>query len=131
MNNIKSLPSNASSTTHQQILMDWQGYVLESTDTIFSTLHLKHRPATEWSHFLNSLFPVIHLLELSSAEIFLPRISSVTNFLDGIYDCSFMRVEWGDNDKIIVWNIIDYTPDLPRIQAAQQKFNEIRMRDKY
>jgi hypothetical protein len=115
-------------TTHQQILMDWQGYILESTDTVFSTLQLKHRPATEWSHFLESFFPVLQSLELSSPEIFLPRIGSVTNFLEGIYDCSFMRVEWGDNDRIIVWNIIDYTFDLPRIQQAQQRFNEMRIR---
>jgi hypothetical protein len=118
-------------TTHQQLLMDWQGYVLESTDTIFSTFRLKHRPVTEWSLFIESFFPVIQSLELSSPEIILPRINSVTNFLEGIYDCSFMRVEWGDNDRIIVWNIIDYTADLPRIQKAQQTFNEMRIRGQY
>lgn len=123
---LSSIPHNIA--THQQILMDWQGYVLESTDTVFSTRLLKHRPATEWSHFFESLFPVIQSLELSSSEIFLPRINSITNFLEGIYDCSFMRVEWGDNDKIIVWNIIDYTADLPRIQKAQQRFNEMYIR---
>ena len=108
--------------------MDWHGYILESTDTIFSTLHLKHYPAAEWSDFINSLFAVIQLLELSSPEIFLPRISSITNTLDGIFDCSFMRVEWGDNDRIIVWNIIDYSDSLYKIQEAQQRLNEIRMR---
>ena len=123
---IKSEKKNKS--THQQILMDWRGYILESTDTIFSTLHLKDYPATELSNFLSSLFPVIQLLELSSPEIFLPRISSITNSIDGIFDCSFMRVEWGDNDRIIVWNIIDYSDALPKVQAAQQRLNEIRMR---
>lgn len=119
-------PRNISA--HQQILMDWQGYVLESTDTVFSTRVLKHRPATEWSFFFESLLPVIQSLDLNSPEIFLPRINSITNFLEGIFDCSFMRVEWGDNDKIIVWNIIDYSGDLPRIQKAQQRFNEMYIR---
>ena len=128
MSNTQAKSEKKSTSTHQQILMDWRGYILESTDTIFSTLHLKHYPATGWSHFLNSLFPVIQLLELSSPEIFLPRISSITNSMDGIFDCSFMRVEWGDNDRIIVWNIIDYTDSLPKIQEAQQRLNEIRMR---
>ena len=128
MSNTQTKSKKKSTSTHQQILMDWRGYILESTDTIFSTLHLKHYPATEWSDFLNSLFPVIQLLELSSLEIYFPRISSITNSVEGIFDCSFMRVEWGDNNKIIVWNILDYSDSLPKIQAAQQRLNEIRMR---
>jgi hypothetical protein len=117
--------------THQQILMDWQGFILESTDTIFSTLQLHHQPAIDWSYFLNSIHPSLQLLQLDSPEVFFPRIGSVTNFLNGIYDCSFMRVEWGDNDEIIVWNIFDYSHDLKNIQQIQQRFNEIRMREIY
>ena len=120
---------NTTTYAHQQILMDWQGYVLESTDTIFSTKRLHHRPVTEWSNFVNSLFPVIHLLDLGSPEIFLPRISSVTNFSEGIFDCSFMRVEWGDNQHVLVWNILDYSDALPELQKAQQKFNEMHLRN--
>jgi hypothetical protein len=131
MNNIQYLTQKKNISAHQQILLDWQGYVLESTDTIFSTHLLKHRPSGEWSHFLESMFPVIQTLELNSPEIFLPRVSSITNFIEGIFDCTIMRVEWGDNNRVIVWNIIDYTQDLPAIQSAQQKFNEIQMRLKY
>jgi hypothetical protein len=131
MNNIQYLTQKKNISAHQQILMDWQGYVLESTDTIFSTRLLKHRPSREWSHFLESIFPVIQSLELNSPEIFLPRVSSITNFIEGIFDCTIMRVEWGDNNQVIVWNIIDYTQDLPVIQFAQQKFNEIQMRLKH
>jgi hypothetical protein len=116
---------------HQQILMDWQGFILESTDTIFSTLQLHHSPSMDWSHFLSSIYPSLQLLKLDSPEIFFPRIGSITNFLNGIYDCSFMRVEWGDNDKIIVWNIFDYSNDFNKIQEAQQRFNDIRMREIY
>jgi hypothetical protein len=117
--------------THQQILMDWQGFILESTDTIFSTLQLHHQPAIDWSYFLQSIHPSLQQLELDSPEVFFPRIGSITNFLNGIYDCSFMRVEWGDNDRIIVWNIFDYSHDLKHIQQIQQRFNEIRMREIY
>ncbi len=116
---------------HQQILMDWQGFILESTDTIFSTLILHHTPASDWSYFLSSIFPSLQLLKLDSPEILFPRIGSITNFLDGIYDCSFMRVEWGDNDKILVWNIFDYSNDLQKIQQMQQGLNDIRMREIY
>jgi hypothetical protein len=121
---------NAYATTsiHQQILMDWQGFILESTDTIFSTQMLHHRPTAEWSHFFDSIFPVLQTLHLDSPEIYFPKIASVTNFLDGIYDCSFMRVEWGDNDKVLVWNIFDYSHQLTKIRDIQQRFNEISIR---
>ena len=114
-------------SVHQQILMDWQGFILESTDRIFSTTRLHHTPAQDWSPFLQSIFPVLQQLKLDSPEVFFPRIGSVTNFLDGIFDCSFLRVEWGDNDKIIVWNICDYSKDLKKIQHEQQKLNNVRM----
>jgi hypothetical protein len=116
---------------HQQLLLDWQGYIIESTDTIFDTRQLHHRPAEEWSHFYSSMIPILHLLNLDSPEILLPRINSVTNFMEGIYDCSFLRVEWGDNNHVLVWNIFDYSDQLSKIQAAQQKFNEIRLRNFY
>lgn len=131
MDNLAATKIAPSSIINQQILLDWQGYIIESTDTIFNTHQLHHRPAEEWSHFFNSMIPILHLLDLNSPEISLPRITSVTNFLNGIYDCSFMRVEWGDNQNVLVWNIFDYSDQLPKIQFAQQKFNEIRLRNIY
>lgn len=120
-----------SNSTHQQILMDWQGFILESTDTIFSTHLLHHRPTAEWSDFFHSIFPVLQELKLDSPEIIFPKIATITNFLEGIYDCSFMRVEWGDNDKILVWNIFDYSPELEKWQKMQQGLNDIRLRYVY
>jgi hypothetical protein len=131
MDNLSAHKIVSTATKNQQILLNWQGYILESTDTIFSTQHLHNRPATEWSHFFNSLFPVIKLLSLNSPEIYLPRIVSVTNFTSGIYDCSFMRVEYCDNKDIIVWTIFDYTEHKEDLQLAQQRLNEIRIRDIY
>jgi hypothetical protein len=131
MNNIAPIKITPTTKVNQQILLDWQGYVIESTDTIFSTQLLHHRPAEEWSHFFESICPVLQTLKLDSTELVLPRITSVTNFTEGIFDCSFMRVEWSDNSHVLVWNIFDYSEQLPKIQAAQQKFNEIQLRNIY
>jgi hypothetical protein len=131
MNNIATIKIAPSTKVNQQILLDWQGYVIESTDTIFSTRQLHHRPAEEWSHFFDSIFPVLQTLELDSPELVLPRITSITNFVEGIFDCSFMRVEWSDNRHILVWNIFDYSDQIPKIRATQQKFNEIQLRNIY
>ncbi len=112
----------------QQILIDMRGFILESTDTIFSTFPQRHRPVMEWSPFLESIFPALLSLNLRSPEVNFPRIQSITNNISGLYDCSFMCVEWGDNQPIIVWNIMDYTADMEKVQHAQQFFNEIRIR---
>lgn len=120
--------SESNKTALQQILIDTRGFILESTDTIFSTFPQRHRPVMEWSPFIESIFPTLLSLNLCSPEIFFPRIQSITNKLMGLYDCSFMCVEWCDNQAIIVWNILDNSADMQKIQQAQQIFNEIRMR---
>jgi hypothetical protein len=131
MSNSSAARMASRATVNQQLILDWQGYILESTDTIFDTRKLHHRPVEEWSYFFGSMIPILHTLELDSAEIILPRIMSVTNFLDGYYDCSFMRAEWGDNDHVLVWNIFDYSDQLLKIQAIQQRNNEILLNKNY
>jgi hypothetical protein len=132
MNNIASAARRVSkATVNQQLILDWQGYILESTDTIFDTHKLHHRPVEEWSHFFASMMPVLHTLKLDSPEIILPRIMSVTNFLEGFYECSFMRAEWGDNDHVLVWNILDFSEKMPQIQAIQQANNDIQLKKIY
>ena len=125
---VAQLQTNTQKTAHQQILIDLRGFILESTDTIFSTFPQRHRPVQEWSFFLESMFPTLLSLNLHSPELHLPNIQSITNNIIGLYDCSFMCVEWCDNQPIIVWNILDNTANMKHIQKAQQLFNEIRMR---
>lgn len=114
---------------HQQILIDTHGFILESEDTIFSTFPQRHRPLMEWSSFFESIFPTLLELDLRSHEFFLPRIQSITDNVFGLFDCSFMCVEWGDNQNIIVWNIVDNSANIQKIQQTQQTLNEIRLRN--
>lgn len=111
----------------QQILLDSQGYILESSDTIFPTDQLRHRPATEWSMFLSSIYDQILKMRLDSREIRFPYVETVVDFLQGeLFDCSFVRVELGDNDAIFVWSIFDYPKNaLTFLQEQQQKRNKL------
>lgn len=111
----------------QQILLDAQGYILESSDTIFSTDQLRHRPATEWSMFLCSIYDQILTMRLDSREIRFPHVETIADFVQGeLFDCSFVRVELGDNDQIFVWSIFDYPKNaLNFIQEQQQKRNKL------
>ena len=118
-------PTLPEAKAHQQILMDWQGYIIESNDAIFSVD--AHQPATSWSNFLESVFPILQKMTLGSAEIHFPRVNSVTNYLDGLFECTFMRVEWSDNDHVLVWNIFDHSDEYTQIQAIQQRANETRL----
>lgn len=102
----------------QQILMDMHGFILDSSDTIFAVE--RHRPATEWSLFLASIMPSLKGLRLDSPEIHFPCIDSITDSLSGLYDCSFIFVEWGDDKWVLVWNIFDFTKSAKHLQKRQQ-----------
>lgn len=108
-------------TAYQQILIDMQGFILDSSDTIFAVE--RHRPVTEWSHFLASILPSLKTLRLDSPEVHFPKIDSIANSLSGLYDCSFIFAEWEDGKLMLVWNIFDFTKSAKRLINRQQKLN--------
>ena len=96
-----------------------QGIILESSDTIFAAE--RHRPVTEWSHFLASILPTLKNLRLDSPELHFPRIETLSESLCGLYDCSFISVEWADGRPVLVWNIFDLTKSANGLERRQQK----------
>lgn len=116
-------------TACQQILIDMQGFILDSSDTIFAVE--RHRPVTEWSHFLASILPSLKALKLDSPEVHFPRIDSVADSLNGLYDCSFIFAEWEEGKSILVWNILDFTTSAQRIKSQQQRTNSAELKKQY
>jgi hypothetical protein len=108
-------------TVSQQILIDMQGFILDSSDTIFAVE--RHRPVTEWSLFLASILPSLKGLRLDSPEVHFPRIDSIADSLSGLYDCSFIFAEWEDGKLMLVWNIFDFTKSANPIKRRQQTAN--------
>jgi hypothetical protein len=106
----------------QQILIDMQGFILDSSDTIFAVE--RHRPVTEWSLFLASIMPSLKALKLDSPEIHFPCIDTITDSLSGLYDCSFIFAEWEEGKWVLVWNIFDFTKSANRLQKRQQQVND-------
>ncbi len=98
-----------------------QGYILDSSDTIFAVE--RHRPVTEWSLFLASILPSLRALKLDSPEIHFPRIDSISDSISGLYDCSFIFIEWEEGKSVLVWNIFDFTKSATRMRHQQQKAN--------
>ena len=113
-------------SVYQQILIDTQGFILESSDTIFTVE--RNRPAMEWSLFLASILPSLSTLQRDSAEIHFPRIDSITNTLTGLYDCSFVFVEWEEGKWVLVWNIFDFSKSKNLMKKRQQKANRAALK---
>ena len=126
---VTQLNTYINKVAHQQILMDSHGFILESTDTIFSTLPQRHRSVTEWSPFIESIFPVLINLDLDTPEIFIPRVEFKSNGVSSYYDCSFLCIEWNGVQPTIVWNIFENTEDIEKIQQEQQEINDARLQD--
>jgi hypothetical protein len=108
-------------TACQQILIDMHGFILDSSDTIFPVE--RQRPVTEWSNFLASILPTLKSLRLDSPEVHFPRIHSISDSLNGLYDCSFIFAEWEDDKLMLVWNIFDFSNNADYLKQRQQKAN--------
>ena len=116
-------------TAYQQILIDRQGFILDSSDTIFAVE--RHRPATEWSLFLASILPSLTALKLDSPEIHFPRIDSISNSITGLYDCSFIFIEWEDGKLVLAWNIFDFSKSANGMRNRQQKANSAALKKQF
>lgn len=113
-------------TAYQQILIDMQGFILDSSDTIFAVE--RHRPVTEWSLFLASIMPSLTTLKLDSPEIHFPRIDSISDSISGLFDCSFIFAEWEDGKLVLVWNIFDFSKSATGMKNRQQKANSAALK---
>ena len=91
----------------QHVVLDTQGFIVDSTDTLFSTKAYCDRSLFEWSPFLESIFDVLLDLRVGGEELHFSKIDTLADFMTGFYDCSFMAAHWGDNCRVIVWTICD------------------------
>ena len=115
-------------TPVQQILMDADGYILESGDNIFSTAPYKNQSALEWSSFVESIFEVLLLLKPCSPEIYFVKVETIDSHTTGIFDCSFLSVEWEENRPAILWTIYERSEEYLSLRVRQQQLNEAQLR---
>ncbi len=114
-------------TPVQQILMDVDGYIIESGDAIFSTVCYRNKSAREWSSFVESIFDVLLLLKPCSPEIYFVKVETINSHTTGIFDCSFLSVEWEENRPAILWTIYERSEEYLALRARQQKVNESQL----
>ena len=113
----------------QQILIDGHGFVIENTGSLLAFSLSQFERLTQWSAFFESIFEALLALQPDSPEIFFSRVESISDFALGCYDCSFLKVQWGEKKQIIVWTIYERSEEYQQLQVKQQRLNEMRLKE--
>jgi hypothetical protein len=110
-------------TASQRILLNFQGYLLESDDGIFDTSCYRDSTLLRYSPFLESVFQEVREWNFDSGELFFPRVETVLDGVIGVYDCYFRGA--GCNFE---WLICDITIPFEPYREEQQENNEESIR---
>ena len=107
----------------QRIVLNAQGYILESDDNIFSTVAYRNNSLLVYSPFLESIFDSVCRLEVHSGELFFPRVETLLDSVTGVYNCSFECIV-GGYCREFEWLIYDITLPYEPLRAMQQSCHE-------
>lgn len=112
---------------HQLIAFDLNGTVLSSTDVIFDAFDLIGTDLKERFPLIESIFDQLVALSVETGEICIDKVRSIVDRLAGIYDYKF-TAKLAGGVKLIVWHIYDKTTFYEKVEAEQQRRQEILIR---
>ncbi|MGK0389915.1 MAG: hypothetical protein ACI94Y_002660 [Maribacter sp.] len=110
----------------QVILIEKDGNVVESCDSIFNTSTLTQYSVSEWFPFIESVFYSLEHLKVGDAKLLFSKVEEPAPFLQGYYDFSFSRIEMKGKEYIL-WELFDYTTLYEDFKKYQQKRNELEI----
>jgi hypothetical protein len=123
MNSIKTFSTKekiaAASTREQQLLLDENGRVLESDDSIFSTKNFGEKSVVERFSFFESVWPALLFSENKSVVTEFKAVQNVERELPGIYDFKFF-VKFLEKKSVVIWTISEQTDRYSMLQKRQQ-----------
>jgi len=111
---------------NQLVLLDYNGFIVHSCDTIFSTNTLKDSIVFQYIPFVESIFQELIKLKPTDPEIQFSRVEVPANFLPGYYDFTFSSIEL-ENQQYILWSIYDFTGIYLDLMKYQQYKNELEI----
>lgn len=115
---------NNSMNEAQVIYLDKDGLIVSSTNTLFSTILIEKKNVFEWSPFLESIYPSLFSEEADEVTQF-SRVTTVKDFLPGIYDYTFVKLPQNiARQEVLMWIISDRTDCYKRMTKLQQAENE-------
>ncbi len=109
----------------QLILFDFNGYLMESCDSLFSTQSFANTSMTSWFLFMESVFESLKTLEIGE-KIKFNAVEPQFSALPGIYDFDFF-IHLLDKQKICCWVINDCTEQYKQYQIMQQESNDLKI----
>ncbi len=112
--------------SHQIILLNDDGSIHYSSETLFSTKSYKGKSILNDNPFLDSIFKQLLELEVGGATIRYSKMENPIPLLKGAFDFSFSRVK-REGGQFILWSIYDYSDLYKKIKASQQKRNEMEL----
>ncbi len=110
----------------QLILLNNRGHVVASCDSIFSTVALRDKPASDWFPFIESIFDSLLSIEVDHPEVRFSKVETHLDILPGSYDYTFTSVHL-DGENYILWSIYDYTDLYDDFKKFQQRRNELEI----
>ena len=113
-----------SKTSTQTLILSDVGVLVESCDSIFPTHNFICRQISEWSPFLTGIFESLRLLP-DQRILILPRITTIANNVEGVFDCLFEKGKEGENTNYIIWRVKDITKAMKRCGKIQQVYYSI------
>jgi hypothetical protein len=112
---------------NQLILLDRDGKVCQSCNTIFDTAIYLTKPIRQDIPFLDSIFEIIKQDNQHSIELLFSKVQSPFNKLKGVYDFTFSKISVKGKDYIL-WAIYDFTILYKDLVEYQQRYNELEIR---
>jgi len=109
----------------QFILFDFNGHLIESCDSLFSTKPFADMLINDWFLFMESIFAPLKTLKVGKRITF-SAIEPKFPALSGIYDFDF-SIHLIEGEKMCCWVINDCTEQYRKYQKIQQECNELKI----
>lgn len=123
---LRNIDTNQLTKFNQLVLLDYEGHIVHSCDTIFSTKPLKNSVVSQAVPFIESIFQELVKLNPKEPEIRFSRVEVPAKFLPGYYDFTFSSIEL-ENQAYILWSIYDFTGIYLDFMKYQQYKNELEI----
>ena len=116
----------ASREAVQQVLLSYEGCIVDSDEQIFQTENLRQCAVFDWLPFFEGWWPLLFADEFRMKETLFQGVQLPLAELPGIYDFHFLAVDYGQQPTL-VWGIVERTPYYMGLRRRQQRKIETRL----
>lgn len=128
MTEFANMNYNRKSNYRQVILLDENGYLHDSCDSLFDSSQFTDKSIGNYFYFLASELPTIWASEAN--KISYNRMQTTQACLPGFYDFAFSKAVI-NGKRHILWEIFDYTNVYKEYIKIQQIKNEVSIHEQY